>query len=110
MANEVLGVINCPLCGNPDATVHRQGGRRVALYYRCYETTGSMNAVCGTIQCTGPKGQEIIARLMAGKTVEPKAQTEPEKLPARPLGQTEPAPPSVKQSFLNKFMAGDDEE
>lgn len=106
MSNEILALINCPLCGNPEATVHRQGGRRVALYYRCYKTAGSQDAVCGTIQCTGPKGQDVITRLMG---MEPKGQTEPEKLPDKPKGQTEKAPPTVKQSFLNKFMAGDEE-
>jgi hypothetical protein len=106
MSTEILGRIDCPLCGNPSATVHRQAGRRVALYYRCYQGEGSQTAVCGTIQCTGPKGQELMNKLMG---VEAKGKTEPEKQPVRPKGQPVAAPTSVKQTLLDRFFAGDDE-
>jgi hypothetical protein len=107
MSAEILGRIDCPLCGNPSATIHRQAGRRIALYYRCYQSEGSQTAVCGTIQCTGPKGQELMNKLMG---VEAKGQLEPEKQPIRPKGQLEAAPPSVKNTFLTRFLAGDHEE
>lgn len=77
MANsEYIGLINCPLCGNENATVHEQktGTKKGRRYYRCYETVNGSSMRCGTIQCIGPNGQQFINSAM------------------RPIGQTEKAP------------------
>lgn len=56
--NTPLGHINCPMCGNPNAVVHRAKGRHRRLYYRCYDDSGAM--ICGTIQPQGPAGQQFL--------------------------------------------------
>lgn len=54
--NPVIGHINCPLCGNPKATVHRNSkGKK--LYYRCYPAGKDG---CWTIQPHGEDGQKFI--------------------------------------------------
>jgi hypothetical protein len=53
-----------------------------------------------------PKGQTEIEKPPA----RPKGQTEIEKQPARPKGQNEQDTPNLKKSFLQQFMAGDNEQ
>lgn len=74
-----IGLIKCLLCGNENATVHRQetGTKKGRLYFRCYETINSSAMRCGTIQCIGPTGQDYINSNM------------------RPIGQQSPAPKPV---------------
>lgn len=57
-SNPPLGHIDCPMCGNPVAVVHRAKGRRRRLYYRCYDEGGGM--ICGTLQPQGPAGQQFL--------------------------------------------------
>lgn len=56
--NTPLGHITCPMCGKPDAVVHRNKGRHRRLYYRCYDDSGAM--ICGTLQPQGPAGQQFL--------------------------------------------------
>lgn len=57
MGIEIVGEVTCPHCGNT-ATVHKQRKAGQKLYYRCYSEKGGAKAICGTVQITGPKGQE----------------------------------------------------
>jgi hypothetical protein len=59
--NDVIGKIDCPLCGNNNATVHAQKNRGNKKYFRCY--SGEFGD-CGTIQCTGVGGQRFIEKNM----------------------------------------------
>ena len=113
MANDVIAQIPCLMCGNPHATIHKQKGRREAFYIRCYESVGSMNAVCGTLQCTGPKGQELIRAALAkgGITEQPQEPKPPKgQMPAQepaksPKGEKQE---SAAMTFSQRFWAGDE--
>lgn len=61
MANEVLGFITCPHCGNKKATVHKQAKGSRALYYRCYPEDADP---CGTVQIILKGGQKFIKENM----------------------------------------------
>jgi hypothetical protein len=61
MMNDVIGKLNCPLCGNSGATVHAQKNRGNKKYFRCYD---GEHGDCGTIQCTGSGGQRFIEKNM----------------------------------------------
>lgn len=71
MANPVIGLITCPHCGNPEATVHQEARKKGAMYYRCY---GGPNGDCGTVQVRYPGGQKYIAEHM--RPLEPEQQDE----------------------------------
>lgn len=113
MANEIIGRIKCPHCDNPSATVHAQkrGGK---LYYRCYQSAGSVDPLCGTVQITGPKGQQWIKsnmRTEGGEPKELKAETvnakgsEPEEKENKSAKGSE----LKKKPFFSKFLADDEE-
>ena len=109
MANEILSTITCPHCGNREATVHQQAKGKRSLYYRCYESQGSMQMRCGTVQIHGPKGQTWIEANMhreqpaaandakAPDYVEPAAANDP-KAP-------ETLKPVKKASVASRFLA-----
>jgi len=106
---EVIGTVKCPHCGNL-ATVHEQKGKANKLYYRCYAQPGSSEPRCGTVQITGPTGQQWLRANMAGAT------KEPEPAPQAPESTKEPetAPPTQKKSatmggFLANFWRDEDE-
>lgn len=89
------GLITCPICGNDNATVHRQesGTKKGRLYYRCYESVNGYVMRCGTVQCIGPTGQTFInANLRPiGQQTAPAPKIEP----VEPIGQpvtVEPPP------------------
>ena len=125
-SSKQTGLIDCPLCGNNQATVHQQqtGTKKGRYYYRCYESPGSNVMQCGTIQCIGPKGQEFILANMRPLPGESIAQAEPpppaqeetpaapiaqEETPAEPIGQEEPEQPPAK-GWLNSLLGDDDDE
>lgn len=91
-----LGLITCPICGNENATVHKQetGTKKGRLYYRCYETINGSAMRCGTIQCIGPTGQTFI-----NSNLRPIAQPSPapkkpvDEIVPEPIGQPEPPAP-----------------
>lgn len=94
----MVGMVKCPICGNPDATVHEQqrGTKKGRLYYRCYTVAGGASMRCGTIQCIGQEGQQYLRanmRPVDGPKAEPAAEPEP----APPIGQPEPAPEPAAQ-------------
>lgn len=102
MANEIIGLITCPHCGNSSATVHAQkkGGK---LYYRCYASAGSMDSRCGTVQITGPAGQAWIKSNM--KTTAP---AEPEQKPEPKGSESQKQAKGSKAGLLSWLL--DDEE
>ncbi len=92
-----LGLITCPMCGNENATVHKQetGTKKGRLYFRCYETINGSAMRCGTIQCIGPTGQTFINSNLRpiGQEVSPAPAIEP----PQPIGQPDPVePPKVE--------------
>lgn len=92
-----IGLIKCPICGNENATVHKQetGTKKGRLYFRCYETVNGSAMSCGTIQCIGPSGQTFINSNLRpiGQEVPPAPAIEP----PQPIGQTDPVePPKVE--------------
>ena len=119
MANEILGRLNCAICGNSEATIHRQGGKHNALYYRCYVTAGSNDMRCGTIQCLGPTGQAFLGAMIenqnnpiAKPVLEPPQKIAPERKIIAPnvaIAKNTETQPNVRRSFLDKFWAGDEE-
>lgn len=103
MANEIIGAIVCPHCGNQAATVHAQarGGK---LYYRCYESPGSIVSRCGTVQITGPAGQQWIKASMKS-IAEPKGSEQPPERPQIAKG-SEPLKKSAGiGSILSNFWS-----
>lgn len=111
MANPIIGKIKCPHCGNPGATVHKQNKAGNKLYYRCYQSEGGLSPVCGTVQITGPKGQEWIKSNMQplGQQT-PIAEPEPKPEP-KPVQQTPIAEPKKQAvgGFLSSFLRDDEE-
>lgn len=65
MANEVLGKVTCPFCGNTEATVHQEARGLRALYYRCYHEGNH----CGTVQIRYAGGQAWIKANMRPLTL-----------------------------------------
>lgn len=94
MSAEIVGKITCPLCGNAEATVHRQqrGGKKGASYVRCYTSPGGVTMSCGTLQCIGPTGQAFIAANM--RPLEAIGTQEPEPVATAPENPIA-APPVV---------------
>ncbi|MEN0037469.1 MAG: hypothetical protein AAGC78_10380 [Cellvibrio sp.] len=88
-----IGLVTCPICGNQDATVHKQesGTKKGRLYYRCYESINGSSMRCGTIQCIGSAGQDYINSNLRpiGQPIEP----EPVNEPVEPIGQPAPVEP-----------------
>jgi len=106
VASEILGVLRCPHCGSDDATIHRHA-KNTRLYYRCYQEKGSNIMRCGTVQIIGPSGQQYLQRILDnGPAI---AKPAPENVPKVAIAKPVEQPPSVKQSFLDRFLAGDDE-
>lgn len=110
MGVEIIGTLKCPHCGNEHATVHEQKGKANKLYYRCYARPGSADPRCGTVQITGPSGQEWIRANMVS------ASKDPEPAPADPQPTKDPAqqPEPPKKSgtlggFINAFLRDDEE-
>lgn len=62
MCNKIIGELYCPLCGSDQATIHEQNKGKKKFYIRCYEGHGSNVPLCGTLQATGPTGQEYIKK------------------------------------------------
>ncbi|WP_444957757.1 hypothetical protein [Microbulbifer sp. ZKSA002] len=118
----MIGMINCALCGNDQATVHEQrtGSKKGRLYYRCYESAGSNTMRCGTIQCLGPNGQQYIQSNIrpigqTGQESAPIGQTPasnepapPSDSPQRPIGEQQPEP--KKRGWLAGLLAEDDDD
>lgn len=114
MANSsYVGLINCPHCGNENATVHQQqtGTKKGRFYYRCYSEINGSVMLCGTIQCIGQRGQDWINQNMRpigqqtppaptprpiAQPVEPEPQADPEKSEIEPIGQPEPVEPEIE--------------
>ena len=115
MANAIEGTITCPHCGNRDATVHREARGKRALYYRCYESAGSVAMRCGTVQIRGPKGQEWIAANMhreqpeaANDPIAPLAPVAPTREPANdPIADEKPA---RRSGVVGRFLASFNDE
>lgn len=111
MSNEIIGSIRCPHCGNA-ATVHKQRKAGAKLYYRCYRGAGSLEAVCGTVQITGPIGQAWIKENM--RSLEP-VQPIAEKREISPIAEKEEtpaAPPEAKEprsGWLSNFWKEENE-
>lgn len=110
MANPIIGHLTCPHCGNR-ATVHQENKAKKRLYYRCYESDGGLTPVCGTVQITGPKGQEWIkSKMQPVKAETPIGEPEPkpEKKPASkaPIGEPQK---KVVGGFLSNFLKDDEE-
>jgi hypothetical protein len=88
-----IGLITCPICGNENATVHKQesGTKKGRLYYRCYESINGSTMRCGTIQCIGSTGQTFINSKLRpiGQPIESTPVTEP----VLPIGQPAPVEP-----------------
>lgn len=94
MANaSYIGLVTCRLCGNENATVHKQesGTKKGRLYYRCYESVNGSDMLCGTIQCIGPTGQIFINANMRpiGQQTAPSTKIEQ----VEPIGQPDPVEP-----------------
>lgn len=114
MANPIIGHVQCPMCGNPNATVHEQqkGKARQKKYYRCYTPDGNG---CGTIQSTGPDGQAYIEQNWRplnmpkpdnlAETVEPTPEAD-----NNPPADTPQDPPKKSRGLMGLFIADDDEE
>lgn len=94
--NATIGSITCPLCGNPDATVHEyeRGSKRGTRYFRCYDKPGSTVMRCGTIQPAGFTGQEFIKRHMVA--IAPGEALPPAPAPPETVDET-PAPAPIGQ-------------
>lgn len=136
--NPIIGHIDCPLCGNSKATVHRNSkGKK--LYYRCYPAGKDG---CWTIQPHGEDGQKFIRDQMRPLSHEEqdeaataaaadakaeaenaarKARREQTKKPATPQEagaqqQTEPPPPRPAEQkpkskgFLGALFAEEGDE
>lgn len=50
--NPAIGLITCPICSFPNATVHQRRGVVNPKYFNCPQ--------CGSIHCTKEKGQAFI--------------------------------------------------
>lgn len=110
MAAEILGTVTCPHCGNREATVHREAKGKRALYYRCYESPGSVAMRCGTVQIRGPHGQRWIEAHMhreqpepANEPIAPEPAPEPVPEPANDPIADQPKRSSVFQRFARAF-------
>jgi hypothetical protein len=109
MSAEILGRLTCAICGNDNATIHRQGGKHSALYYRCYVSAGSNDMRCGTIQCLGPSGQAFLIKKL-DPVIAPIATPQAAAPIKDAIATPKAAPDSVKNTFLTRFLAGDSEE
>lgn len=112
MGNPVIGHIECPLCNNDKATVHREGRGKKAMYYRCYD---GPNGTCGTIQCRGPGGQDWITRNIRAlepekkEAIADKAAEEARgeaKAAAREVERKQQQPPPKNAGGLSGIVAG----
>lgn len=107
MANPTIGYIQCPTCGNPNATVHEQakGRKKKNKYTRCYSADGQ--AICGTSQVTGPAAQKWIEDNMRSDRIdEPAAEPVPDP---QPDPEAEPKPEKAR-GFMAWWTEADDEE
>lgn len=114
MTREIEGTITCPLCGNDQATVHRQARGKRALYMRCYESRGGAVMRCGTLQCIGPAGQAFIERHMhrahpapANEPIAPEPAPAPPREAANEPIASEPDKAPARQrraGMLGRFM------
>lgn len=122
MANsECVGVMECPICCNDQATVHKQrtGTKKGRLYYRCYTEPMGVTMRCGTIQCIGPDGQEAIKQRMRPidqqrQEKEPIQEVESDDfVPGEPIAQQEQEerrePVEGSSGGFLEFIFGDDE-
>lgn len=92
MCNQIIGEIDCPICGSKEATLHRHAkGRNKKMYIRCYKGVGGSVMQCGTLQALGPVAQEYM--LKHGRFYEGlKPQTEAPK----------PAPETKKDAIASQ--------
>ncbi|KAA1160621.1 hypothetical protein EU508_09195 [Pseudoalteromonas fuliginea] len=100
--NPTIAKIKCPLCGNDEATVHRQKDRKKKLYFRC--TGESFADGCGTIQCTGLTGQEFISKNMKPLSG---VESEDAAIEAAEDAKAEQVKPKAKRSLLD-FLVSDE--
>ncbi|AAD43545.1 protein P14 [Pseudoalteromonas phage PM2] len=100
--NPTIAKITCPLCGNDEATVHRQKDRKKKLYYRC--TGATFADGCGTIQCTGASGQAFISKNMKPLNG---VESEDAAIEAAEDAKAEQVKPNKKRSFLD-FLVDDE--
>ena len=103
--NPTIAKITCPLCGNDDATVHRQKDRKRKLYFRC--TGESFGDGCGTIQCTGTSGQVFITKNMRELN---SIESEDAAIEAAEDAKTEQVKTQKKKGFLDFLVSDDDDE
>lgn len=112
MANPILGHIQCPICKQPNATVHEQnkGKAKRKKYIRCYKPNGGG---CGTAQVTGPDAQQWIE-----DNWRPLDEPAPDGLadPVEPTPEADQGKPDDKEpeqkkrSLLSRILVADDDE
>lgn len=123
--SEYIGLIDCPMCGNQNATVHEQatGNKKGARYFRCYTEILGTKMRCGTIQAIGPEGQVFINGKMRPlePTVANDAEFEPEQKPvlepiasnapafepepeAEPIAESKPVPKRAWGGFIKDLL------
>ena len=111
-SSEKIGFIKCGLCGNENATVHKQtrGTKKGVLYYRCYTEIDGATMACGTIQCLGFRGQEFIkANMRADNEPLPVAKVEEvEEVVIDELPVDSPVVAAAKKAKKSSWWADDE--
>lgn len=108
MANEILGHVTCPFCGNAAATVHREARGLRSLYYRCYSDDVAKS--CGTVQIRYESGQTWIKANMRALNLQEQDKAVAAAVDEAKTKQEQAARTVRKRSRLAALLMDEDED